>query len=394
MTPHVVLQPRRARPFFGRHPWVFAGAIGSLDGSPADGDPVVLTTHEGEFVAHGLYNGQSQIRVRLYSWDEAAPVDAAFFRRKLESAIDLRRRLDVMRPDGACRLVASEGDGISGLVVDRYADWLAVQFTSLALYNRREVIFGLLEELLAPAGIYLRTERGVGKLEGLQAQDGPIRGTVPAEGLVIADGGLRFRVDLAEGQKTGFYLDQRDNRVAVARFAPGRRVLDCFTYSGGFALHATRAGAAEVIGVDSSEPALRLAQQNAELNGLGHVRFEKAAVLDDLAARVERGEKFGVVVLDPPKFARRREAVEEALRGYRRLQALALRLLEPGGILAMCCCSGLITQDMLEVLLAQLAAEERREVQILERRGPAADHPVSVSCLESHYLKCLLLRVV
>lgn len=394
MTARVVLQPRRARPFFGRHPWVFAGAIGSLDGTPADGDPVVLTTHDGEFVAHGLYNGQSQIRVRLYSWDEAVPIDAAFFRRKLVTAIDLRRRLDVMQPDGACRLVASEGDGLSGLVVDRYADWLAVQFTSLALYSRREVIFGLLEELLAPAGVYLRTERGVGKLEGLQAQDGPVRGTVPAEGLVIADGGLRFRVDLAEGQKTGFYLDQRDNRVAVARFAPGRRVLDCFTYSGGFALHAARAGAAEVVGVDSSEPALRLAQQNAELNGLGHVRFEKAAVLDDLAARVERGETFGVVVLDPPKFARRREAVEEALRGYRRLQALALRLLEPGGILAMCCCSGLITPDMLEVLLAQLAAEERREVQILERRGPSADHPVSVSCLESHYLKCLLLRVV
>jgi 23S rRNA (cytosine1962-C5)-methyltransferase len=394
MTPRVILQPRRARPFFGRHPWVFAGAIARVEGDPADGSEVDLVTHTGEFVAHGLYNGQSNIRVRLYSWAENETLDPSFFRRKIESALRLRTLLGLMAPEGACRLVNSEGDGLSGLVVDRYAGWLVVQFTSLALFLRREMIVDHLRELLTPAGVYLRTERGIGKLEGLQTEDGPLVGTLPTEPLEIVEPPLGYRVNLAEGQKTGFYLDQRDNRVAVSRFAPGRRVLDCFTYSGGFALQAARAGAAAVIGVDQSEPALELARANATLNGLTNVTFQRAEVVPDLMERVERQEKFGLVVLDPPKFARNRNAVEEALRGYRRLQALALRLLEPEGILAMCCCSGLISQAMLEELLAELAAEEKREVQILERRGPAGDHPVSVACLESHYLKCLILRVV
>ncbi len=394
MTARVILQPRRARPFFGRHPWVYPGAIASVEGDPADGDAVILLTHTGQFVAHGLYNSQSKIRVRLYSWVESQPLDADFFRRKLQVALNLRRQLDLMRPAEACRLVWSEGDGLSGLVVDRFAGWLVVQFTSLGLFRRRDLLIELLTELTHPEGIYLRTERGIGKLEGLQAQDGPLVGTLPTEPLLIEEGDLRYQVDLAEGQKTGFYLDQRDNRQVVARFARERRVLDGFCYSGGFALHAARAGAREVIGVDQSEPALNLARSNAERNGLTNVHFERADVFDDLAERVQRNEKFGLVVLDPPKFARQRDAIEEALRGYRRLQTLALRLLEPEGILTMCCCSGLISADMLKELLAQLAAEEKREVQILEQRGPAPDHPVSVSCLESHYLKCLIVRVV
>jgi 23S rRNA (cytosine1962-C5)-methyltransferase len=394
MTPRVILQPRRARPFFGRHPWVYAGAISRVEGDPADGALVDLVSHEGEFIAHGLFNNQSKIRVRLFSWTEGESLDADFFRRKLQTALHLRTTLGLMAPEGACRLVNSEGDGLSGLTVDRYADWLVVQFTSLALFQQRTILCDLLRDLLQPAGIYLRTERGVGKLEGLQAQDGPLAGTLPAEPLEIVEGGLRFRVNLAEGQKTGFYLDQRDNRRAVSALAAGRRVLDAFTYTGGFALHAARAGASAVVGVDQSEPAVELARANAALNGLGNVTFERAEVFPDLAVRVERGEKYGLIVLDPPKFARNRNAVDEALRGYRRLQALALRLLEPEGILVMCCCSGLINGAMLEEILAELAAEEKREVQILERRGPAGDHPVSVSCLESHYLKCLLLRVV
>jgi 23S rRNA (cytosine1962-C5)-methyltransferase len=390
----VILQPRRARPFYGRHPWVYPGAISAIEGEPADGSEVDLVSHAGNFVARGLYNSRSKIRVRLYSWSPEVPLERDFFRDRLAAALRLRR--DILRLDGpgrACRLVFSEGDGLSGLTVDRYDRWLVVQFTSLGLAQRRELFADLLAELTGAEGIYLRTERGIGRLEGLELLDGPLWGQLPTAPVAIEEDGLRFLVNLAEGQKTGFYLDQRDNRQAVAPLAAGRRVLDAFCYSGGFGLHAARAGAPAVVGVDSSEPALELARANARLNGLENVQFVAADVFDHLGALAAAGERFGVVILDPPKFARAQGAVEEALRGYRRLQTLGLRLLEADGILVTCCCSGLITGDMLGELLAQLAVEERREVQSLERRGQAADHPVAVTCPESSYLKCLVSRV-
>jgi 23S rRNA (cytosine1962-C5)-methyltransferase len=398
MKPRIVLQPRRARPFYGRHPWVYAGAVAAVSGSPADGDEVELVSHAGNFVARGLYNSKSKIRVRLYSWSPEGALDRDFFRGRLETALRLRCSIlgldDPGQPDRAVRLVFSEGDGLSGLTVDRYARWLVVQFTSLGLALRREMLTELLVELTRPEGVYLRTERGIGKLEGLELHDGPLWGQTPVEPVTVEEAGLRFLVNLAEGQKTGYYLDQRDNRLAVAGLARGRRVLDAFCYTGGFGLHAARAGATAVLGVDTSEPALALARANARLNGLENLDFVRADVFDHLEALATAGERFGVVVLDPPKFARARNAVEEALRGYRRLQTLALRLLQPDGILVTCCCSGLIGMDLLEDLLAQLAAEERLEVQLLERRGQARDHPVAVGCLESSYLKCLISRVV
>jgi 23S rRNA (cytosine1962-C5)-methyltransferase len=394
MTAQVLLQPRRARPFYGGHPWVFAGAVSAVEGEPADGDEVELIAHGGAFVARGLYNSKSKIRVRLYTREPSISLDHAFFRDRLAAAVRLRQLLGLDAPGTGCRLVFSEGDGLSGLVVDRYDRWLVAQFTSLALAQRRDVFAELLAELTGTEGIYLRTERGVGSLEGLELHDGPLWGKLPDGPVPIDEGGVKFLVNLAEGQKTGFYLDQRDNRRAVAQLAAGRRVLDAFCYSGGFGLHAARTGAESVLGLDQSESALELARENARLNGLdAKMSFQRGDVFADLAALADRGEKFGLVVLDPPKFARTRNAVDEALRGYRRLQALALRLLAPDGFLVTCCCSGLITVDMLEDLLAQLAAETRRDVQILERRGPAPDHPVSVACRESHYLKCLVTRV-
>jgi 23S rRNA (cytosine1962-C5)-methyltransferase len=393
-APRVVLLPRRARPFYGRHPWVFAGAIADVAGNPADGDAVDLYSHAGNFVARGLYNRQSKIRVRLYSWSPDVPLDDAFFRGRLDAAARLRGEvLGLDRPGHACRLVFSEGDFLSGLAIDRYADWFVVQFTALGMARRRDLIADWLTERYRPRGIYLRTERGIGKLEGLELQDGPLRGAVPEGPITIEENGLRFLVQLAEGQKTGFYLDQRDNHRAVAELAAGRRVLDAFCYTGGFGLYAARARAREVLGVDVSEPALTLARTNAAANGLTNLSFERGDVFDRLDALVAAGERFGLVVLDPPKFARARHAVEEALRGYRRLQTQALRLLEPDGILVTCCCSGLIDMTMLEDLLAQLASETNREIQILQRRGQAPDHPVAVTCPESSYLKCLICRV-
>lgn len=391
----VILRAKRAQPFFGRHPWVFPGAIERVEGAPADGDEVDLVSHGGNFVARGLYNSQSKINVRLYSWTEGVPLDAAFFRDRLARAVHLRHdTLKLNAPDAGYRVCFSESDYLSGMVVDRYGDWLTVQFTALGIANRREMIVSALRELLHPKGIYLRTEKGVGKLEGVELHDQLLWGEPPPPDLAIAEDGMRFLVNLTEGQKTGYYLDQRDNRLAVARLCFGKRVLDAFCYSGGFGLYAARAGAAEVLCLDASEPALELARRNADLNGLPGIAFERADVFNHLGTLAASGRQFDVVVLDPPKFARNRAAVPDALKGYRRLHQLALKLLAPDGVLVSCCCTGLITMLDLEELLAQVAVEAKRDVQIVERRGPAPDHPVAVTCRESGYLKCLISRVL
>ncbi|MER3416882.1 MAG: class I SAM-dependent rRNA methyltransferase [Gemmataceae bacterium] len=390
-----ILLPKKAKPFFARHPWIFSGAIAAIEGDPQDGSEIEVYSHGGHFIAHGLYNSKSRIRIRLYSWQHEQSLDRSFFRQQLLAAWHVRR--DILRltgPRRACRLVFSEGDGLSGLTVDQYDRWLVVQFTSLAMAQRRDLFVELLVELLSPDGIYVRTEKGIGQLEGLPLQDGPIWGCEPPPEVVIEEDGLAFAVDIAQGHKTGFYLDQRDNRRAVGPLACGRRVLDAFCYSGGFGLHAARAGAREVIGVDVSEAALKLARRNAQLNHLSQLTYHQADVFTWMEQAVRSGERFGMVILDPPKFARRQEGVTDALRGYRRLLSLALLLLDSDGILVLCCCSALVTMDMLDELLVQTGMKHRRIIQVLERRGQAPDHPVWVSCPESNYLKCLIARVL
>jgi len=390
----VILRSRRAKPFFSRHPWVYAGAIAEVQGHPADGDEVEVFSHGGHFIARGLYNSRSRVRVRLYCWEPNRPLDESFWRERLDQAIRLRREvLRLVAPGKACRLVFSEGDGLSGLTVDWYDGWLVVQFTGLGLALRREMIARLLVEMLHPRGILLRTEKSIAPLEGLDLTDGVLWGQSPSEPVAIEEDGVVFLVDLLGGQKTGFYLDQRENHRAVSRYAAGRRVLDAFCYTGGFALHAARAGAVEVIGIDSSAAAIQLAQLNAQRNRLDQVRFIEGEVFRHLEQLAQQRERFGLVILDPPKFAHRQSAVENALKGYRRLLALSLLLLEPGGVLVTCCCSGLITMEMLEELAAQAATKARRHVQILERHYQPADHPIAIACRESSYLKCLIKRV-
>ncbi|MCE9563612.1 MAG: class I SAM-dependent rRNA methyltransferase [Planctomycetes bacterium] len=394
-TAKVFLKPKRAQPFFARHPWVFVGAIDRVEGTPADGDEVDLVSHTGKFVARGLFNSLSKIRVRLYNWEPDVPLDTAFFRDRLERAVRLRH--DILKfggPDAGYRVVFSESDFLSGMVVDKYGDWLAVQFTALGLAKRQEAIIGGLRELLQPRGIYLRTEKGIGKLEGIELHDGTLWGEPPPADLSIVENGLRIGVNLTEGQKTGYYLDQRDNRVAVARLCPGKRVLDSFCYSGGFGLYAAKAGAAEVLGVDGSEPALELARRNVAANGLTNIGFDCADVFKHLTGMVAVRRQFDVVVLDPPKFARNRASLPDAIKGYRRLHHLAMKLLAKDGVLVSCCCTGLIGVQDLEELIGQVASESRRDLQVLERRGPAPDHPVAISCRESGYLKCIISRVV
>ena len=392
--PRVILKPRRARPFFARHPWVFVTSIGRVEGDPAPGAEVEVVSHEGQFIARGLFNPQSAIRVRLYRWD-AGPLDEPFWAGLLASSVRLRR--DVLRlggPGKAYRVVASEGDGISGLTVDQYDRWLVVQFSSLALFEQRERFLRLLAETTGAEGILARTDKATAAQEGLTASGDLVSGTLPDGPVEIVENDLRYSVDLRAGQKTGFFLDQRENRRAAAALCQGQRVLDLFCYSGGFALNALRhGGARSVLGIDSSAPAIEAARANAIVNHLGAARFEMADVFDTLATLRDRGERFGVVICDPPKFARGPRSVEEALKGYLRLNRAAVEVLEPEGVLVTCSCSGLVDRALFADVLAQVAELSGRPIQFLEQRGQAPDHPVSASCLETEYLKCFLCRV-
>lgn len=391
----VFLKPKRAQPFYARHPWVFAGAIDRVEGEPADGAVVDVRSHVGNFIARGLVNSQSKIQVRLYSWDEKVELDREFFKARLQRALRLRHDLLKLNhgSDAAYRIAFSEADTLSGMVVDRYGGWLTVQFTSLAMAARREMFGELLTELLGCKGVYLRTEKGIGKLEGVTLQDGLLCGEAPPPEVVVHENGLKFAINLSEGQKTGYYLDQRDNRAAVAKFCGGKRVLDAFSYSGGFGVYAAAAGAAEVECVDASDPALALVKRNAELNNLSQITAVKSDIFHYLDAQVAAKRQFDVVILDPPKFARDRASIPQAMRGYRQLVQQGLKLLAPDGVLVKCCCSGLITMDMLEEVVAQTALDDKRDLQLLSRTGPAPDHPVSVTCREGAYLKCLVGRV-
>jgi len=391
----VVLKPKRARPFFGRHPWVLDTAVLRVDGTPADGDVVDLATHDGTFVARGLWNASSKLRVRLYAFDAATRLDDALWKTRVAGAVSLRQSLGLADPDGAARLINSEGDDLSGLIVDRYGSWLSVQVTGLAMSHRLDTVCDALHSLVAPTGILLRgAERGLSKLEGLHLPDRLVRGTAPTGPIFVTEHGLKFGVDLTEGQKTGFYLDQRDNRQAAARYARGRRVLDMFCYSGGFGVAAAVSGGARsVLAVDSSAKATALAKANADLNGAANVTVETADAFEKLAALKAAGERFGMVILDPPKFARSRASLDDAMRAYHRINRLAVDLLEAGGILVTNSCSGAVSREDFLVMLAGVAQRSGRTIQLLECRGAAADHPVSAGCLEGEYLKCVIARV-
>ncbi len=398
--PRVIIKSRRAQPFFYRHPWVFAGAVKRIEGNASAGDVVDLYSGEGKFIARGLYNPNSNIRVRLYSWDADIDLDENFWQSRIDSALELRRSIfGGSAPDpnqSAQRLIYSEGDELSGLIVDRYGRWLMVQFTSLALYERRELILNHLRERLNPQGIWLRTEKGIRESEGLEVADGSLDGNAPPRPLTIDEHGLKFQVDVVEGQKTGTFLDQRDNRIAAAKYMDGRRVLDVFCYTGGFGIAALRHGNAKhVTAVDVSENALQTAAANAELNGVSdRIEFEKSIAFDFLESAQANDRKFDAVILDPPKMTRNRAGIDKALKGYHSLNRLAVERLTPGGILVTNSCSGLVDRDEFGGMLVDVALRSGRSMQILESRGQAPDHPISAFCPETAYLKCFICRVV
>lgn len=294
----------------------------------------------------------------------------------------------------ARRMIASEADGLSGLTVDLYGKFVLIQMTSLAALQRLDDFVQTIKTLLKPEGIWLRTERGMKDQENLELSDGLIEGRVPDSPIFITENGIQFGVDVKEGQKTGFYLDQRENRQAIAKYVRGHQVLDLFCYTGGFSLTCSQLGQAKsVVAVDSSESAIRLAKANADLNGISNVQFRENEVFKELEQLKEEGRKFDTIILDPPKMTRHRSGLKKALKGYYKLNEFAVELLKPEGILMTCSCSGLVSVKDMQEMLADVATNTNRSIQILEQRGASPDHPVSVHCLENHYLKCFICRV-
>jgi len=390
-VPRISLKPRREARLLRGHPWVYAGEIEKIDGSVGPGEIVDLLDARGAFLARGYFNPHSQIRVRVLSY-EREPIDEGFFRRRLQQAIDRRSFLSI--PSDAYRLVYSEADLLPGLILDRYGSYLVVQFLTFGIDLRQATILSLLGELLSPKGIYARNDLSIREKEGLPLGKGVLWGEVPKQ-VRVQEGDLSFWVDVKEGQKTGFFLDQRENRLALRGLCQVRRVLDCFCYSGAFSLQAAHFGASSVLGLDISEFAVGLAQENARLNGLeGRCHFRTGNAFDELRALERKGEGFDLIILDPPAFTKSKQAIEPALRGYKEINLRALKLLGSGGILLTCSCSYHLSPELFLQMLEEAAADAGQRVHLLESYTQAPDHPILLGVPETHYLKCAILRVV
>jgi 23S rRNA (cytosine1962-C5)-methyltransferase len=391
------LHPGKEKPVRQRHPWVFSGAIARLEGQPGPGDLVEVCDAHGTWLARGYYNPRSQIAVRLLTWDQAEAVDEGFWRRRLIQAAAARKALAEDPHTDAYRLVYAESDGVPGLIVDRYGDWLVVQFLTAGVEVRRGLLLALLVELFKPRGIVDRSDVAVRKQEGLPLRSELAWGEAPRSELVIRENGLRFLVDLLRGQKTGFYLDQRVNRWIVAGYAAGRRVLNAFSFTGAFGVYALARGATHVTNLDSSYEALVGAEAALRLNGFDPDRQAEAIagdVFEVLRAFRAEGRLFDMVILDPPKFAARKAELAGATRGYKDINLLGMQLLTPGGILATFSCSGLVTPDLFQKIVFAASVDAGRDVQVLAKLGQGPDHPILLSFPEGEYLKGLLCRVI
>lgn len=386
--PAAILKPRR--PERARHPWVFEGEIASLPDGAEDGQPLRVLDHRRRFYAMAYVNRRSKIVLRLLSRTDEL-IDAAWWRRSIEAAV---KRRGTIEPSAGVRLVNAEGDGLPGVVVDRYAGWLSVQLSTLGAERAGDAIVTALAETCVPDGIFERSDVPERALEGLEQRTGPLVGGPPPEHVEIREGDARLLVDIARGQKTGLFLDQRVNRQAAAAYAKDRRVVNCFAYSGGFSVHAALAGAAEVISVDISAPACALASKNMALNDFPHAPVVEANCFDWLRHADDSGERFGMVILDPPAFARGRSTIESALRGYKEINLRAIRTLEPGGILVTCSCSRPIGLDEFVGVVKAAGDDAGRDLQLLEERTQPPDHPVLLDAPETSYLKCLVVRAL
>ncbi|HEV8354443.1 MAG TPA: class I SAM-dependent rRNA methyltransferase [bacterium] len=387
--PTVILKPGKDARIASGYLWVFSGDIARLDGHFEDGGIVDVRSPRGTWLGRGFINSRSALAVRVLT-TQPESIDDGFWRRRVSAALAYRQRF--VHGTTASRLIYSEGDFLPGLIVDRYGDVLAMQTLALGMDQRKAMLADLLMELAAPAAIYERNDASVRRLEGLESRSGWLRGEGPSA-VEIAEGGARFIVELEGGQKTGFYLDQRENRLAMAPYVPGAEVLDVFCYTGAFAVHAALAGARSVTAIDSSADAVAGARNAAILNQVeDRCEFIEANAFDALRALVAEKAAYDTVILDPPPFAPTKESVERAAAGYKEINLRALRLLRPGGILVTCSCSYHVGEALLLSIVAAAAADAHRRVRLIESRGQARDHPVHPAMPETQYLTCLVLE--
>lgn len=396
MTVRLILTKGREKSLLRRHPWVFSGAVARLEGKAQLGETVDVCDHNGKFLARAAYSPQSQIRARVWSWQQDESIDIAFFIRRFEQAQQWRDWLAQQDGLDSYRLIAGESDGLPGVTIDRFGNFLVLQLLSAGAEYQRPAIISALQHCFPTCAIYDRSDVAVRKKEGLELTQGTVTGEIPPPLLPITEHGMKLLVDIQGGHKTGYYLDQRDSRLATRRYARDARVLNCFSYTGGFAVSALMGGCREVTSVDTSQEALDVARQNVALNGLdvSRAHFLRDDVFKLLRRYRDAGEKFDLIVMDPPKFVENKNQLAGACRGYKDINMLAMQLLNPGGILMTFSCSGLMATDLFQKIVADAALDAGREAQFIEQFRQAADHPVIASYPEGLYLKGFACRVV
>jgi Predicted SAM-dependent methyltransferases len=391
----VILKKGKEKAAVLRHPWIFSGALDKVKGKPLNGEIVSVWSAEKEFLAYAYYNDQSRVALRLLEWDQNTEVNKAWYQQKLKSAIASRKHV-LSENTNTCRLVFSEADFLPGLIVDKYADFLSLQILSAGIETVKDDIIDILREELNPIGIFDKSDAGARKHENLDVTQGLLWGETPPEFIEVKENGVVYHINIADGQKSGFYCDQRDNRLILAEYTKDKTVLDCFCYSGGFSLNSLKQGASHVTSVDSSALAIETLQHNLTLNGLS--QDKQTSIQSDVNKQLrvfkEEGKKFDVLVLDPPKYAPSRSALDRAARAYKDLNRLGMLLLESGGILATFSCSGAVDLETFKQIIAWAALDAGKEVQIIKQFSQPEDHPVRISFPEGEYLKGLLLRVL
>ena len=391
----IILNKGKDKAAWQLHPWVFSGAISKALGKPQNGDIVSVYNIEDEFIAYGMYNGNSRVAVRLLEWDPRNEIDEQWWRNRVKKAVNNRLSL-LTDQNNTVRLIFAEADFLPGLIADKYADYISVQIHSAGIERVKEIIIDELAQLLQPKGIYERSDLKSREYEGLPDTNGKLFGDVPPEFVDIIENGIHYQVNIVEGQKSGFYCDQRENRAITAKYVKGKKVLDCFSYSGGFTLNAFREGASSVTSVDSSALAIETLNNNIKINGFdskNHVAVQ-SDVNKYLRELGEQGEIFDLIVLDPPKYAPSRAALEKASRAYKDLNRRGLMLLNSGGLLATFSCSGAMDIETFKQVIAWAALDAGKEIQFIYQYCQPEDHPVRASFPEGEYLKGLLVRVV